>query len=189
MNDLNGVLIKYQPEEIYYSVSYFLSPENVGYDFYDGKREGYNISYNLFLGGDLIIDVDSEKETFENRIKESRNEVIKILKILNKLHFKEFKIVFTGNKGFRIDVEDFIFKPFFNLLPNENMFVYRMIKQNIANKILKMGGKFDYLTTIDHKRVVRLVGSKNKNTNLTVKIVPLEILKSLESQLFCYLLN
>jgi DNA primase small subunit len=156
-------ILRFKPCHVYYSVSKWLCPEFVGYNVYNGKKAGYNVAYNLFLGGDLVIDIDGKGETVESRIIDAKVKVLKVLDILKEIGYKDFEIVFTGNKGFHIHVKDYRFpiEKFDNLLPNQKMICYYYHKKMIADYLKSRGCEFCYDVLCDIKRVVRLIGSIN----------------------------
>lgn len=179
VEDLRKKILEFKPLDVYHSVSLWLCPEKVRFNIYNKKMAGYNIAYNLFLGGDLVIDIDGKGRTFEEKIEYAKNEAFKIIDLLKEIGFKKFKTIFTGGKGFRIDVEDFIFDntKYYNLLPNIKMQMYMHEKKNIIDYLKSKGADFCYDVSLDAKRVVRVIGTINSRTGYVCKEVDLNLFK------------
>lgn len=172
VSTLRQALLKFVPLDIYYSVSLWLNPSVVSYNVFNKFKGGYNLAYNLFFDGDLIFDIDGEGKTIEEKIEDAKNKTLKNIEILKSLGYKNLRIVFTGGKGFRIDVLDYRFpREKYNLLPNQVMWCYYFHKKQIVDEVRELGGKFCYDVSLDIKRVIRLIGSVNSSTGYVCSAV------------------
>jgi DNA primase catalytic subunit len=171
INDLKKVLLEFIPIDIYYSVSQWINPTVVSFNSFKGIKSGYELAYNLFLNGDLVFDIDGKGNNLIEKIEDAKSKTIKLIDILKEMGFNDFRIVFTGSKGFRIDVLDYKFEGYENLLPNQRMWAYYMEKKKIVDKAKEKGGVFCYNVSLDIKRIVRLIGSINSKTGYICSII------------------
>ena len=163
--DLKKILLKEEPAHAYISVCKFLNPHKVKAKPKNFKKAGYKFSQNIFLGADLVIDVDTTN--IFNRYK-----IIDLLR--SHLCFKDIKVYETKH-GFHIWVLDFqdylnAFKQFEH--PHERENYNQEKRKEIADYLKKAGCKFDYPVSIDTRRIVRLPYSIYGN-ELIIKNIPI----------------
>jgi len=147
LSDLRMELLKFEPQHAYISVARFLNPHAVGQKPRNFYKPGYMFSQNLFLGADLVVDIDTkEKGNLE--------------KILNKLqeNFKKIK-TYETKRGYHVWVNDF--QDYINKIKEyENPFLRETFNRSM--RIMALGEmqiegmKFDYHSSIDTRRVVRI---------------------------------
>lgn len=136
---------KLQPQDVYVSVSCFLDPTISGKK--RDKRRGLKWYHNLFLKGDFVIDIDSKD--MEN--------ITNCNIALKEIGFRKFLTTNTS-RGIQIWCLDFWEKYCHEKLTNPFLReqYYMRQKKELAKKLLEKGIEFDYLTTIDSRRVVRV---------------------------------
>lgn len=140
-------LIHYKPKAAYVSVGEFLNASNVGAKSKNFYKQGYKITNNLFLRGDYVLEID------EN----DKENIFKAVQFLIEQGFEDLFFVKT-NRGIHIHVNDFWEKycPKKLAMPGDRENYYKMKKTYLSQLLKREGIRFDYDTTVDTRRVVRI---------------------------------
>lgn len=143
--------------DIYVSVALFLNPTTIRGKKVRGIRKGYVWADNCFLKGDFVLEIDS----FD------KNNILKAYMELRKLGFEKFFYVKTS-RGLHIWVLDFWEKwcekeMNGKMKPREKEEKYGELKIKLAKYLENKGIDFDFQTTIDTRRVVRMPDTYHKN--------------------------
>jgi len=154
--DLQKWLVSKKPMDVYYSVSKFLSPHLIG-------PKGEKISENLFLGSDLVFDIDFEPFCIRN-LEKARRETIKLLSFIKEKNFEILYIAFSGAKGFHLVCKDPYKYDFDNPIERENK--AKEYRRKLVDEILEKEIKIDPKVTVDTRRILRLPGTINSKTGL-----------------------
>lgn len=149
-------LVLLDPLDVYYSVARFLDPQKVG-----PRTE--KISENMFLGADLVFDIDREPFSVY-KIEQARKETIKLFGFLKTKNIQTKYIAFSGAKGFHVVCTD----PFEYMQENplEREHEAKKFRQEITKEMTAQGLKFDTKVTVDTRRILRLPGTLNSKTGL-----------------------
>jgi DNA primase catalytic subunit len=145
-NDIDKWIEKLQPDDVYISVAQYLNPSSAGAK---DVKEGYRWADSCLLRGDFVLEMD----TFDvGNIKAA-------VRILNEKGYKKLFFVRT-RRGVHIWVLDFWEK---RLNDEAHPFLresyYGNLKKILADVLENAGIEFDYNTSIDTRRVVRLPNS------------------------------
>jgi len=157
---LQRLLIKYAPQHVYYSLTTWLDPTTVR-----GRK-----SPAVPLWSDLVFDIDAD------RLQPAKEIAMRLISYLQSMGYKKFRVLFTGNKGFHIYVDDFKYDKY----PEdyrERLRYFERKKRSIIDELLSAGIDIDP-TLWDAYRVVRLPNTLNATTMLRAEWVPLEKLAS-----------
>lgn len=104
------------------------------------------------IGCDLLFDLDAEfekGETYTQTLEKTKREAITLLEILkDELGFKEYRIVFSGGRGYHIHVMDKGIQPW-----------TRAERSEILDYVCPKVKFIDVVVTHDVTRVIRLPGS------------------------------
>jgi DNA primase catalytic subunit len=139
------------PSHVYYTSSLWLNPTTLGCKNYrKNKKAGFQWAYNIFLGQDLVFDID------EDDLNKAKREAIKLINFLKSKGYKDLKIVYSGNRGFHVYVYDW--KPCINEPnPKRREEEYFNAKIDLINEINNNDiANIDTYTTLDTRRIIRL---------------------------------
>lgn len=165
---LRQALLKFLPNHVYYTTSLWQSPLTLGpLDLSKAKRAGYQIAYTLFLGQDLVFDVD-----FEGDFDRAKAETIKLIRFLKEdFEFKNFTQSFSGYKGFHVKVYDNYVDGFW-ASPKQRLIEYQDRRVDIVNAVYDAGIEIDAETTVDAMRIIRLEKTVNCKSMKVCDFVP-----------------
>lgn len=145
---LQKYLIKYSPQHVYYSLTTWLNPTTV-------RGRDYS---SIPLWSDLVFDVDA------GSIKIARKETLKLIRYLRLLGYRKFRVLFTGNKGFHVYVDDFKYEKYPED-PRERVKYFEKVKKKLHEEIISEGIDIDP-NLWDLYRVVRVPYTLNATTML-----------------------
>jgi DNA primase catalytic subunit len=164
-------LVRLAPFHVYYTTSTWLDPQRLGpkdrtKKGRSKKKGGYSLAHNVFLNQELYFDID-----MPGKLEAGKKEVLALKDFLHKEYgFKDFRIIYSGGKGFHLHVYDFDWKKFTDLRPEDPRIREGMmteIKADIVNKVAEAGLIFDADVTMDTRRIIRLPGTVHgKSLNL-----------------------
>lgn len=174
-HQLSKELFRISPLNAYYSVSKWLNPLEVV-----PKTKAKKISQNIYLGSDLVFDIDY-KPFSEYNIELARNMALKLLDYLENKKIKIKYIAFSGGKGFHIVCIDE------NKYSDPNPFYREKMATDFRLDILKSIEDekiiVDERVTSDTRRILRIPGTINSNTGYMCRIIEREELKSSAKQI------
>ncbi len=147
-------LVLKKPIDVYYTVGRFLSPERLG-------RRTDVVSENLFLGADLVFDLDRTPFSLEN-IEKVRKDALRLSSWLKEAGIRIRYRAFSGSKGFHLVCEDPFDYPDASPLKREKLAKDR--RKVIAERVLEEGIPIDSKVTVDTRRILRLPGTVNSKT-------------------------
>jgi len=160
--DLKKKLLQYEPYSAYLSVFYALNPVRVKAKIKNFRGPGYKLAQNIFIGADLVVEIDSNNE----------NNFKKVLSILGRF-FKKIKIYKTG-RGFHIWIMDFnkwvTDTGSKTRKPCDREEYNALWRKSFSKMIIDAGCDIDEATTIDTRRVVRIPYSIYKNEKIIFEI-------------------
>jgi len=158
-------LIRYAPLDAYYSVSKWLSPENLG----SSKNEEFH--RNVFLGMDLVFDID------DKNINKAGKEALKLLSSLKKRKIKINYIAFSGAKGFHVVCKD----PweYEEEDPRKREESAKRRRKELVEELKEEGMKFDEKVTVDSRRIIRIPGTINSKSGKACTIIGEEGIRKL----------
>ena len=168
--DLRKRLMRLAPLNCWESANMFLSPSNVSFNDFRGKRAGWQVANNILLGdGVLVFDTDFHDRSFD----EAKTDALTILDYLHELGLKEDRVTFTG-RGFQILVlHHDLHLP--QVHPKARFNLYREKRKPIIEELQKRGVQIDPEITLDSKRIIRTVGTINsKSGHICIIIKALE---------------
>lgn len=158
---LRDWLLRLTPINVYSSANCFLAPQELSYAEFNGKRAGYNHSQNIIIGdGVLVFDVDFHDE---RSFQDAKRDALAIMDCLHEKGYRVDEIVFSG-AGFRLIVNNHgLHLPrTYSRRNNKAVFQkYRELREPIINELKQRGIQVDSETTLDIRRVIRLVGTPN----------------------------
>ena len=155
--DLQNWLIQKKPADVYYTVGRFLRPERLG------PRSGI-VSDNLFLGADLVFDIDHPPFCPEN-IDHARKDALRLIQWLDQACFSIRYVAFSGSKGFHVVCADPFDYPESSPLDREKS--ARLKRKIIADRVLDEGIPIDAKVTVDTRRILRVPGTINSKSILS----------------------
>lgn len=159
--DLQRWLIEKQPLDAYYSVAKYLNPRTVG-------PKTHRVSDNLFLGADLVFDIDERPFTPKN-MEKAKNTVLNLLAWLDGKQISVNYIAFSGSKGFHVVCQDPFLYDHENPLDREHA-----AKENrtaIVGELDAQGIAIDAKVTKDTRRIFRVPGTINSKTGLECTVL------------------
>ncbi len=167
--------------DAYYSTSLWLNPQKLGPRIKEKKYE------EIFLGKDLVFDIDFKEYDFIKNIDLAKKETIKLIEIGKKRGWKLNYIAFSGSKGFHISYKNIIKKRIPD--PYEREEYTKEVMEKIAEKISKEVN-IDKGITKDTRRIIRIPGTYNSKTGykctilneMDLKMETKKLLKSIERE-------
>jgi len=151
-------------------VNCFIDPANVGYAEFNGKRGGFNHSANILLGdGLLAFDTDFHDREFT----EAKHDALMILDYLKEHGYPVQCVIFSG-MGFHVKVEhhDLHLSRSYSSRNAQAVFdQYRTLREPIVKDLKDQGVNLDAETTLDARRVIRVVGTVNLKTQAVCRVV------------------
>jgi len=167
-------IVKLGGLDIYYGTSRWLNPHKVSTK---GHAEGtYFVADNIFLGNDLVFDIDADEPICIETLEEARKSTWNIYQAMKDEPAYELEYAaFTGKKGFRLAYKDFNkdmpAKPLARLDWIENsrkIFIERLLLKIKANEgkkdYYKVKTRFDEKITTNPMCVVRVIGTGHSGT-------------------------
>jgi len=154
-------LVKHRPLKVWYSVSRFLNPQFVGPK---GRNRDYVYAYNLFLGSDLVFDIDPPPE---GTLEDARQNALKLTDFLEERGISNTKTIYSAGKGLHLYGLDW--NP--NIVaenPLEREKLYGEAKNKLMTEAQEQGIVFDKKTSVDTRRVMKVIGSINADTGYVV---------------------
>ncbi len=189
-SDLQKALVKSAPRDVYYSVAKWLSPTEVGaapprsQGGKDGKKRLPFGAYsrNLFLGADLVFDIDVPPFSRKN-LARAQAITTKLVDYLDdRFHLSPRYIAFSGGKGFHVVCDD-PFLPEGIPSPFERERVARSRRKALAEDILAAGIAIDAPITADTRRILRVPGTLNSKTGYLCRLISADEISSPVSSL------
>lgn len=159
--DLQGWLVKKKPLDVYYTIGRFLSPETLG-------PKTNKVAENLFLGADLVFDIDKAPFSIQN-VEKARLETLRLMNFLNGQKIAIKYVAFSGAKGFHIVCQD----PFeyIEASPIERENRAKNYRIQLTEKIRAQEIEIDSKVTTDTRRILRLPGTINSKTGIECRIL------------------
>ena len=168
---LRKYLLKYLPTDVSYSTSTWLNPRKISYK----PNNKSNISEHLFLYNDLIFDIDSED------LEISRKYAIYLIETMTKKHYKIRSIIFSGSKGFHVEIEDKYDKNKIINNPIEREQYYKNKRKQLLDELITYDKKFERIidksTTLNTRAIIRLPNTINSRTGYVCTEITYEQLK------------
>ncbi len=159
--DMADWLVRKAPLDVYYTVGRFLSPERIG-----PRSEVF--SDNLFLGADLVFDLDREPFSPAN-IESARVDAVRLESWLECAGIRVKYRAFSGSKGFHLVCDDPFVSRSDSPIQRERQAKAR--RKVIAQRVLEEGIQIDAKVTVDTRRILRLPGTINSKTGLQSRVL------------------
>jgi len=169
-------LVRLAPFHVYYTTSTWLDPQRLGPRNWTKKgrakkKGGYMLAHNVFLNQELYFDID-----MPGKLEQGKKEVLGLKDFLRKEYgFKDFRIIYSGGKGFHLHVYDFDWKKYTDLRPEDPRIregLMTEIKGDIVTKVMEAGFIFDADVTLDTRRIIRLPGTVHGKTLNLCQLIP-----------------
>ncbi len=144
---------QHAPSHVYYSVSRWLNPHLLV-----PKEKSVSITDNLFLGCDLVFDIDVAPFSFEN-IEQARLHTVRLYKRLKQEYSLRY-IAFSGSKGFHLVFDDPV--SYVSSHPLEKEQEAKEFRQKLVERLEDY--VFDSKVTVDTRRIIRLPHTINSKT-------------------------
>ncbi len=159
VKELRDLLVKHNPEAIYYSTSEFLNTDHI-------EKANYQIADQLFMNNNYFV-VDIDNRIGSEQVKKSAMEVLEIMSKFK--HMYEFeRPIFTG-RGVRLEFKDLIPRP--NLLPYEKEEWIKRTRKEFCLTNLSHIGDVDHVIAWDTRRVIKCLGSPNPHNDFTTQVI------------------
>jgi len=180
---LQSILVRLVPKDVYVSCSKWLNPSVLGPMRYDGRRAGHNLAYSFFLGSDFIADIDKKHQT-PPTLDAAYNTLISFYNFIKKEYgFEKFKFVKTGN-GFQCWILDFdkMFKSDKRWVNKKNPLdrrtIYFQAKYRIVRKLEKNKIRIDYPLSHNNYHVFRVWNTVHGGSQTVIQAfdAPFELL-------------
>ncbi len=148
-------LVRYRPSDVYYSASCWLAPERLG------QREKTPFSDNIFLGSDIVFDID--RAPFSPASLElARQDALRLVAFCDANNLPVRYIAFSGSKGFHVICSDTVRYP--SPDPGEREAMAKERRRTILARVLDEGIAVDPKITPDTRRIIRVPGTINSKT-------------------------
>jgi len=164
--DLRRWLVRLAPLDAYYSVARWLSPTSVGPMPLD--RE--NMAANLFLGADLVFDIDVAPLSRSNLEKAQAIAREAIGHLDARFGSRPRYVAFSGGKGFHLVYDD-PFPPQGVADPFERERIAAERRKELAEEMLAASIAIDAPITCDTRRILRVPGTVNSKTNYVCTVL------------------
>ena len=155
-------LARYRPSDVYYSSGCWLAPERLG------RRERTPLSDNIFLGSDIVFDIDRPPFSVEN-IEAARLDTLRLLDLCRDEGLPVRYVAFSGSKGFHVVCSDTERYPDPSPGVREDMAKAR--RREILARVLAAGITADRRVTPDTRRIIRVPGTINAKTGYVCTIL------------------
>ncbi|HUT80652.1 MAG TPA: DNA primase small subunit domain-containing protein [Candidatus Bathyarchaeia archaeon] len=175
IDKLRKLLVRYTPADVYYTTSCWLDPQNLGpRSFKKKQKPGYEVASNCYLYSELYFDIDAP-----GNFDLAKREAKKLVEFLHeKCHFKNIKVVFSGEKGFHIYVYDFNVRDYVQEVyenPRMREGQAQDVKLEFVKRILHEENiLIDAPITLDTRRIIRLPFSIHSGSKKRCQFVNLE---------------
>lgn len=144
-SDLLKFLNRVGAEDSYYSVAKWLNPTRVG------RREEEDSFSTVFLGMDILFDIDGEGENLENKVEDAYEKMKELLSYA-KGKFEINYLSFSGSKGFHLSCKDP--NKYEDWHPKERERKAKEYREWLAEEVEKFG--VDKTVLVDTRRIVRI---------------------------------
>ena len=171
--ELQSILARLAPLDVYYSVGRWLNPCSVGARpprSDDPQILPGHYSKNLFLGADLAFDIDVPPLSRKNLASAQAITRNLVAFLSERYHLSPRYLAFSGGKGFHVVYDD-IFHPRDAADPLERERRVKERRQELVREILDEGIAIDGAVTKDTRRILRLPGTVNSRTGYCCRIL------------------
>lgn len=155
-------LVRFAPNDVYYSVSCWLNPEVLG------SRYGTPLTSNIILSSDLVFDIDRSPFSLHN-LEDARKDTIRLLGFLSENNYTIRYCAFSGSKGFHVVAYDPERYPCASPFDRENLAI--KARSRLLERITTEGIMVDRKVTTDTRRIFRLPGTINSKTGYICTIL------------------
>ncbi|MEI6840579.1 MAG: hypothetical protein WCK53_04900 [Methanomicrobiales archaeon] len=155
-------LVRFAPNDVYYSVSCWLNPEVLG------SRNGTPLTSNIILSSDLVFDIDRSPFSLHN-LEDARNDTVRLLGYLRDNNYTIRYCAFSGSKGFHVVAQDPERYPCASPFDRENLAI--KARSRLLDRITAEGIMVDRKVTTDTRRILRLPGTINSKTGYICTIL------------------
>ncbi len=167
--ELQQVLVKKTPLDVYYSVGRWLNPTVVGPVPLDDDNSFGRYSRNLFLGADLVFDIDVPPLSRKNLAK-AQAITKSLISFLSEHHnLKPRYLAFSGGKGFHAVYDCPFTAEIADPLKREKY--AQKERKKLADEIVAEGIEIDAPITYDTRRIFRVPGTLNSKTGYLCRCV------------------
>jgi len=178
--DLIKYLKKYNPIDVYQTVSWWLNPQLLGSRI--ERKAGFRILQNFFLGMDFVFDFDLDDY---NSVIEMQDNLDKAIFTFKSMGLNDYMVLETG-RGFQtvfFDFNDWLLNKYPNLKkianPLDREMAYRAKLIKLVNELKSKGIKFDYNVSTDTRRIFRVPNTFHRNGKM-IQIIYTSTLKESE---------
>jgi DNA primase catalytic subunit len=155
-------LVRFAPNDVYYSVSCWLNPEVLG------SRYGTPLTSNIILSSDLVFDIDRSPFSIHN-LEDAKKDTIRLLGFLRENNYTIRYCAFSGSKGFHVVAHDPERYPCANPFDRESLAIKARFR--LLDRITSEGIVVDRKVTPDTRRILRLPGTINSKTGYICTIL------------------
>ena len=166
-------LLRLTPAHVYFTTARWLDPQRLGPRDLRGRRAGYPVAHNVFLGQELYFDIDTPGDLAAGKAHATR-----LLDLLRSEGLRELRLVYSGNKGFHVHAYDFErrFRPDLPEDPREREAAAQTARAGLVTRIVEAGIAIDVEITMDPRRILRLPGTVHGKTfNICQFVAPAEL--------------
>ena len=166
-SELQTLIEKYKPDDVYFSVSTWVCADKVEKKYHENGK----LINNIMTGSMMVIDIDA-KDFHNKTTDEAFFEMLNIKEQLERLGLYDNKFVFTGG-GYHIWVQDwerlFIKKKIKNAKQRYRYYEYK--RRKFVNILKQKGLVFDHTISLDNHRIVRLPGTIHGKSGKLCEII------------------
>lgn len=154
-------LVRVAPAHVYFTTSRWLDPQRLGARDLRGKKPGYPIAHNVFLGQELYFDIDTPGD-----LAAGKREALALLDFLRAEGLEDLRVVYSGNKGFHVHAYDFErrFAPDLPENPRDREAAAQAARTDLVRRIVAADIGIDVDITMDPRRILRLPGTVHGKT-------------------------
>jgi len=166
-------LVRLAPAHVYFTTSRWLDPQRLGPREIRGRKAGYPIAHNVFLGQELYFDIDSPGD-----LAAAKEDAHALLRFLRSEGLEDLRVVYSGSKGFHVHAYDFESRFAVALPedPRDREAAAQVARADLVDRIVKAGIGIDVEITMDPRRILRLPGTVHGKTfNICEFVAPAEL--------------
>ena len=161
VDTLRRWLLDLAPAHVYFTTSRWLDPQRLGPRELRGRKAGYPIAHNVFLGQELYFDIDAPGD-----LAAAKRHARSLLDLLRGEGLQDLRLVYSGNKGFHVHAYDFEkrFGPDLPEDPRKREAAAQAARTDLVTRIVNAGIGIDVDITMDPRRILRLPGTVHGKT-------------------------